>query len=212
MKKTVTGDSEKNRGTAEAEVKAEAKAAAESKAAEESQGAGRLPESEEAAGEPSAGEEAAADETAEAVAQELADVKDRYMRMLAEYDNYRKRSQKERESLYSDAVMEITKEWLPVLDNVERALTFAEHEESENSEKIIEGIEKIHKQAVEVLCKLGVEEIPCDAGTAFDPNLHSAVAHIDDENLGDQTVAQVFLKGYQKGDRVIRYTLVQVAN
>jgi len=139
---------------------------------------------------------------------ELSDMKDRYMRLLAEYDNFRKRTVKERDSLYSDAVIEVAKEWLPVIDNVERAITYA----ADNDQKISEGMEKILKQAQEVLAKLGIEEILCERGTCFDPNYHAAVAHIEDDDLGEQAVSQVFLKGYRIGERVIRHTLVQTAN
>lgn len=151
-------------------------------------------------------------EAARAVDQELSDIKDRYMRLLAEYDNFRRRTQKEREGLYTDAVAEVTKEWLLVLDNVERALVFASKASDENTDAVAEGMTMICKQAGEVLAKLGVEEIPSEPGSAFDPNLHSAVAHIEDDTLGEQCIAQVFLKGYKKGDRVIRHTIVQVAN
>jgi len=151
-------------------------------------------------------------EAARAVDQELSDVKDRYMRILAEYDNFRRRTQKEREGLYADAVADVTKEWLLVVDNVERALSFAEKTDNQNADKLSEGMMMIFKQAGEVLAKLGVEEIPSEIGSAFDPNLHAAVTHIEDDSLGEQCIAQVFLKGYKKGDRVIRHTLVQVAN
>lgn len=139
---------------------------------------------------------------------ELADMKDRYMRLLAEYDNFRKRTAKERDSLYSDAVIEVAKEWLPVIDNIERAIAYS----ADNGQKISEGMEKILKQGQEVLAKLGIEEIMCERGTCFDPNFHAAVAHIEDDELGEQAVSQVFLKGYKIGERVIRHSLVQTAN
>jgi molecular chaperone GrpE len=147
-----------------------------------------------------------------AIDQELTDIKDRYMRILAEYDNFRRRTQKEREGLYSEAVADVTKEWLSVIDNVERAISYAEKSADENAGTLTEGLMMIYKQSCEVLTKLGVEEIPSEVGSAFDPNLHAAVTHIEDDSLGDQCIAQVFLKGYMKGDRVIRHTLVQVAN
>lgn len=153
-----------------------------------------------------------ANEAARAVDQELSDVKDRYMRILAEYDNFRRRTQKEREGLYAEAVADISKEWLSVVDNIERALSFAGKDAEANADKISEGMVMIGKQAGEVLAKLGVEEIPSEIGSAFDPNLHAAVTHIEDESLGEQCIAQVFLKGYRRGDRIIRHTLVQVAN
>ena len=151
-------------------------------------------------------------EAARAVDQELSDVKDRYMRILAEYDNFRRRTQKEREGLYAEAVADISKEWLSVVDNIERALSFAGQNADANADKLSEGMVMICKQAGEVLVRLGVEEIPSEIGSAFDPNLHAAVTHIEDDSLGEQCIAQVFLKGYKRGDRVIRHTLVQVAN
>jgi len=151
-------------------------------------------------------------EAARAVEQELSDVKDRYMRILAEYDNFRRRTQKEREGLYADAVTDVTKEWLSVVDNIERALSFAETAAGDNSDKLSEGMVLIGKQAGEVLVKLGVEEIKSEIGSVFDPNVHAAVTHVEDDSLGEQCIAQVFLKGYRRGDRVIRHTLVQVAN
>lgn len=153
-----------------------------------------------------------ANEAARAVDQELSDVKDRYMRILAEYDNFRRRTQKEREGLYAEAVADISKEWLSVVDNIERALSFAGKDADANADKLSEGMVMICKQAGEVLVRLGVEEIPSEIGSAFDPNLHAAVTHIEDESLGEQCIAQVFLKGYKRGERVIRHTLVQVAN
>jgi len=172
-----------------------------------------LPEvPEKAADESSEQTQNEVNEAARAVEQELSDVKDRYMRILAEYDNFRRRTQKEREGLYADAVTDVTKEWLSVVDNIERALSFAETAAEDNSDKLSEGMVLIGKQAGDVLIKLGVEEIKSEIGSAFDPNLHAAVTHIEDDSLGEQCIAQVFLKGYRRGDRVIRHTLVQVAN
>jgi len=177
------------------------------------QTAENLPEvPEQAADESSAQPQSDINEAARAVEQELSDVKDRYMRILAEYDNFRRRTQKEREGLYADAVTDVTKEWLSVVDNIERALSFAETAAGDNSDKMSEGMVLIGKQAGEVLVKLGVEEIKSEIGSAFDPNVHAAVTHVEDDSLGEQCIAQVFLKGYRRGDRVIRHTLVQVAN
>ena len=159
---------------------------------------------------------------------EIADLKDRYMRLLAEYDNFRKRSRAERENIYADALLENAKEWLLVVDNIDRAMDFASLppegilpdgtasgesvSEAEILEKVASGVALIQKQAQEVLAKLGIEEIAGDVGDSFDPNFHSAVAHIEDDSFGEQTIFSVFQKGYKKGDRVIRYSLVQVAN
>ena len=175
--------------------------------------ADNLPEVEEQSSEKTDKQpEQSTNEDVRAVDQELTDVKDRYMRILAEYDNFRRRTQKEREGLYSEAVADVTKEWLSVIDNVERAISYAEKSADGNAGTLSEGLMMIYKQSGEVLTKLGVEEIPSEVGSAFDPNLHAAVTHVEDDSLGEQCIAQVFLKGYKKGDRVIRHTLVQVAN
>lgn len=145
-------------------------------------------------------------------ASELAEMKDRYMRLLAEYDNFRKRTQKEKENIYSDAVAEVVKEWLPLVDDIERAVASSENMDADSVEKVAEGIRLIGKQVGNVLGKLGVEEIESAQGTEFDPNLHEAVMHIEDDSLGEQQIAQVFQKGYSCKGRVIRHSVVQVAN
>jgi molecular chaperone GrpE len=143
---------------------------------------------------------------------ENAELKDRYVRLLAEYDNYRKRTQKERESLYSDAVVEVTKEWLPVIDNVERAICFSAGDTNEAAQNVADGVKLIHRQIQEVFAKLGIEEIDCNEGGCFDPNLHEAVLHVEDSGLSEQCIAQVFQKGYRTSDRIIRHSVVKVAN
>lgn len=143
---------------------------------------------------------------------EIGELKDRYLRLLAEYDNFRKRTLKERDSLYADAVAEIAKEWLPVIDNVERAMCFPTEDSKETAQKVAEGVRIVHRQIQEVFAKFGITEINCTEGTCFDPNLHEAVLHIEDSELGDQCVAQVFQKGYRTADRVLRYSVVKVAN
>jgi len=146
------------------------------------------------------------------------ELEDRYVRLFAEYDNFRKRTAKEKEDLYSSAVVEVTKQWLSVLDNIDRAIeaakaVAAEDGKTEESEdKMLQGIELIRKQALDVLSKINVTEIECDRGTAFDPNLHEAVMHIEDDTLGANEVAAVFQKGYILKDRVVRHAVVQVAN
>ena len=148
----------------------------------------------------------------DSTSQELEEVKDRYIHLLAEYDNFRRRTQKERESLYTEAAADVTKEWLLVMDNVDRALACTPEEGNQSAMKVYEGLSMIRKQGADVLAKLGVEEIAAERGGQFDPNLHAAVTHIEDDSLEEQCIAQVFLKGYKKGDRIIRHTLVQVAN
>lgn len=132
-------------------------------------------------------------------------LKDRLLRISAEYDNFRKRTAKEKEGIYTEACFDVLKEILPVVDNLERALV-AEG----NLEDLKKGVEMTYKGVTNAFEKLGVQEI--DASGEFDPNLHQAVMHIQDENLGTNVVAEVFQKGYQKGDKVLRYTMVKVAN
>jgi molecular chaperone GrpE len=142
-------------------------------------------------------------ETEEALAKQ----KDILLRTAAEYDNYRKRTAREKESLYNDAVADAVKEFLGVEDNLERAL-----EQKECSvEDLRTGVEMTHKQMLAALEKLGVTEMGKE-GEPFDPTKHSAVAHIEDENLGENVISKVFQKGYCIGDKVIRHAMVQAAN
>lgn len=157
-------------------------------------------------------ESAAMKEMKEKAESEILELKDRYMRLLAEYENYRKRSQKEREALYQDAIAEVAKEWLPVIDNIERAQCFSKEISDTSVAKVAEGIDLISRQVEDVMGKLGIKEIACEEGGCFNPELHEAVLHINDESLGEQCVSQVFLKGYRAGDRIIRHTVVKVAN
>ena len=138
---------------------------------------------------------------------ELAASKEAHIRTLAEYDNYRKRSTREKESTYTDAKAFCVGELLPILDNFERALGVTDSD----LESYKKGVEMIYTSFYETLKKLGVEVFG-EAGEAFDPNFHNAVMHIDDESLGENVIAQVFSKGYKIGDRVLRPAMVQVAN
>ncbi|MCR4689261.1 MAG: nucleotide exchange factor GrpE [Saccharofermentans sp.] len=171
----------------------------------------------QAEGEAEAGPEETAEEEAkedqeDPVARELEETKTRYMYLYAEYDNYRKRTAKEKDNLYSDAVAKVTGEFLGVIDNIDRAIASANGADKDSVDKIVQGIELVGKQSYEILAKIGVEEIPVERGTKFDPNFHEAVMHIEDGDLGENEVAQVFQKGYQYKDRVIRHAVVQVAN
>ncbi|MGL5354334.1 MAG: nucleotide exchange factor GrpE [Clostridium sp.] len=132
-------------------------------------------------------------------------LKERLLRVSAEYENYRKRTAKEKEGIYTDACADVLKEILPVIDNLERALSV-----EGSIEDLKKGIEMTVKGVNTSFEKLGVEEI--DTTGEFDPNLHQAVMHIQDEALGQNVVAEVFQKGYKKGDKVLRYTMVKVAN
>ena len=135
---------------------------------------------------------------------ELDALKERLLRLTAEYDNYRKRTAKEKEGIYTDACTDVLKEVLPVADNLERALAV-----DGNVEDLKKGVEMTIKGFLNALEKLGVEEI--DTANGFDPNLHQAISVVEDENLNSNDVAQVYQKGYKKGEKVIRYSRVPVA-
>lgn len=152
-------------------------------------------------------QEAAAEPSPEEAMQAaIREQEDKYLRLLAEYDNYRKRSQKEKENAWTSAKADTAKEFLPVYDNLERAL-----KQETADEAYAKGVEMIMTQLKTVLEKLGIEEIPA-LGEPFDPQVHNAVMHMDDENLGENTVAEVFQAGFKIGDKVIRHAMVKVAN
>ena len=132
--------------------------------------------------------------------------KDKYLRLLAEYDNFRKRSVKERLDASADATAKAALEIISVIDNFERAMAAECSDEGYKK-----GVEMIYGQFTEVVKKLGVEEIDA-LGKEFDPNLHNAVSQVEDENFGENTVSQVYRKGYKLGDKVIRCAMVVVAN
>ena len=146
-------------------------------------------------------------EAAELAAKQLESVKDQFVRLTAEYDNYRNRTAKEKDSLYQDAKADTIREFLAVYDNLERAVSTEGDEDSPHKK----GLEMIFHQYQEILKKLGVTEIEAQ-GAPFDPERHNAVMHIDDENLGENVVSQVFQAGFMLGDKVIRHAIVQVAN
>ena len=157
-------------------------------------------------------ESAEAEEAAEDSDNKAEELEKRYMSLYAEYDNYRKRTQKEKENLYADAVADVAKEFLAVLDNIDRAVETAKGADENSIDKVIEGIELLGRQAGDILTKIGVEEIKTERGEKFDPNLHEAVMHVEDEDLGEQEIAMVFTKGYMYKGKVIRHVVVQVAN
>ena len=142
----------------------------------------------------------------EALKGQAAKQEDKYLRLCAEYDNYRKRTAKEKESLWTDAKSETAAAFLPVYDNLERAL-----KQDTADEAYKKGVEMTMNQLKEVLSKLGITEIPAQ-GQPFDPKFHNAVMHVEDENLGENTVAEVFQAGFQCGEKVIRFAMVKVAN
>ena len=138
--------------------------------------------------------------------QALAQEHDSYLRLAAEYDNYRKRSQKEKDNLYTEIRSETVEKFLPVYDNLERALA----QETQDA-AFKKGVEMTMNQLVSVMEKLGVESFGA-AGDHFDPQLHNAVMHIEDESLGENVIAEVFQKGFKVGEKVVRFAMVKVAN
>ena len=142
----------------------------------------------------------------EALEKEKAALNDKYLRICAEYDNFRRRSQKEKDNLYSEIRANAVQQFLPVYDNLERAL-----KQGTEDEAYRKGVEMIMTQFCTTLEKLGVTPIEC-LGEKFDPALHNAVMHVDDEEKGENEIVEVFQKGFRLGDKVIRFAMVKVAN
>lgn len=197
-----------------AEKEASPEETAEEKAAEETAG--------EKAAEEATAEEAAEEEAEKETAKELfhhekkdpkdekiAELTDRMQRTMAEFDNFRKRTEKEKAAMYEIGAKDIIEKMLPVLDNFERGLTTVPEEEKESP--FVQGMDKIYKQFVKTLEDIGVK--PMDAaGKPFDPNFHNAVMHVEDESLGENIVAEELQKGYTYRDSVVRPAMVKVAN
>ena len=141
-----------------------------------------------------------------AVSEEMALLNDKYLRICAEYDNYRKRTQKEKDSLYGDIRANVITSFLPVYDNLTRALAAETSDEAYRK-----GVELIMNQFNATMEKLGVTEIKA-VGEKFDPSVHNAVMHVDDETKGENEVVEEFQKGFKIGDKVIRFSMVKVAN
>lgn len=135
---------------------------------------------------------------------------DKYQRLMAEFYNFRERTSKEKANMYDDGVRDSVEKILPVVDNLERAVA-AQIKQGGEGEGFIKGVEMILKQFKETLNGMGVEEIPA-VGEVFNPQLHSAVSHIEDENFGENTISIEMLKGYTHKGKVIRHSMVQVAN
>ena len=131
---------------------------------------------------------------------------DSYLRLAADYDNFRKRNAKEKETLYAAGKAEAVEKLLPVYDNLERALN-----QATNDEAYKKGVGMTMTQLVGILNGLGVE-IFGQIGDVFDPNIHNAVMHTEDENLGENVISQVFQKGFKLGEKIVRFAMVQVAN
>lgn len=138
---------------------------------------------------------------------ELSEEKDKFLRLAAEYDNYRKRSVKEKTDAYSNAKSDVISDILPIIDNFERAAANSESD----FDGYKKGVEMIFTQFMNVFSKYGVESFG-EEGETFDPEYHNAVMVVEDENLGDNVIAQVFSKGYKLGDKIIREAVVKVAN
>ena len=189
------------------ENKKKKKAAAEKAEEPKTEKAEQTEQAEAPAAEPSAAEKALATALAEldAKEKELAEAKDKYLRMLAEYDNYRKRTQKEREGAYADGLCDGVKEMLPIIDNLERAAAVAD------PSKIAEGLALTLKQANAALAAMKVEETAA-VGGSFDPTMHNAVMHEEDDSRAEGEITEVFMRGYRRGDKIIRDAMVKVAN
>ena len=141
----------------------------------------------------------------EALKAEIKERDDKYLRMAAEYDNFRRRSREEHTACYENALSDTISELLPIIDNLERATLYSD------ADKVREGLVMIGKSVVASFEKLGVQEFG-KVGEKFDPNIHNAVMHIDDESLGEGEIVEVFQKGYKKGNKVIRFAMVKTAN
>ena len=140
----------------------------------------------------------------------LAELNEQYLRLAAEYDNYKRRTTQEKIQIYTNSVAEVLEKILPFVDNLERAT--AVEVTSEDATQLLEGIKLVQRQFLETLTSIGVEEIKA-VGEKFDPNLHNAVMHVDDESIeGEEIVAEEFIKGYKYKDKVIRHSTVKVAN
>ena len=156
--------------------------------------------------QPEAPEEPAAQPAAAPAVEKPQEDSERYLRLMAEFDNYKKRSAKERENIYTDVRVDTVTKFLPVFDNLERALKTETADEAYKR-----GVEMTFNQLMDVFKKLGVEEIE-SVGKPFDPQLHNAVMHVEDEALGENEIVEEFQKGFKIGDKVIRFSMVKVAN
>ncbi len=152
-------------------------------------------------------EETGISEAEEELRKQVADLNDRYVRLFAEYDNFRKRTADEKSALYNQAVADSYAALFPILDNFERAFENTEA----SPEDFKKGVEMIYSQVKDIFTKAGMEEFG-EPGDTFDPNIHNAVMHLEDPEKGENEIVAVFQKGYKLGDRVVRHAMVQVAN
>ena len=166
-------------------------------------------QSEEKGADENAGDTSKSDSKKDPKDVQIEELQDRLKRQMAEFDNFRKRTEKEKSSMYEIGAKDIIEKVLPVLDNFERGLAAVPEDVKDSS--FAEGVEMIYKQLVKTLEDAGVEAIEA-VGKQFDPNLHNAVMHIDDENYGENEITQELLKGYKYRGTVVRHSMVQVAN
>lgn len=188
------------------EAKEEEAVKAEEASEEKESTGGEEPEKTEAGEEPEMLKKKKKKEKWEEKVEEL---EDRVKRQMAEFDNFRKRTEKEKSHMYEVGARDVIEKILPVVDNFERGLSSVPEEEKENP--VIIGMDKIYNQLLTTLTDLGVEPIEA-VGEEFDPNYHNAVMHVEDEELGENVVAEEFQKGYIYKDTVIRHSMVKVAN
>ncbi len=137
--------------------------------------------------------------------EQLKEKDDRYLRMAAEYDNFRRRSREEKEAVYDHAVFDTVQGLLPIFDNLERAAQYGD------GEKVKEGLAMLLKSTEEVLTKIGITTFG-EVGETFDPQIHNAVFHVEDDTLGEGVITEVFQKGYKKGQKILRFAMVKTAN
>ena len=203
---------DKKEAASEVQDEVQEEAAVEEAAAPEVEAAenGEAPKSDKAEKKSRREEKKAAkkkdEERLSALENENAALNDKYLRICAEYDNFRRRSQKEKDNLYGDIKADTVQKFLPVYDNLERALRQGTEDEAYRK-----GVEMIMTQFESTLEKLGVTPIEC-LGEKFDPALHNAVMHVEDEEKGENEIVEVFQKGFKLGDKVIRFAMVKVAN
>lgn len=143
--------------------------------------------------------------------QKITELTDQYVRLLAEYDNFRRRSRQEKDQLYAQSVTDVVGEWLPIIDNLERAMAISDASENQEVKQFSEGLSLVMRQVEKTLEKLNVEKLD-PLGESFNPNLHSAVLHIDDDSYAANEIVEVLEKGYARNDKVIRHAIVKVAN
>lgn len=197
-----------NKNTNPAEEKTEAKTEPAEETAKETKEETAEPKKAEAAEQKTeSGPKKKESDELEKLRKQMADLNDRYVRLFAEYDNFRKRTANEKTSLYNKALTDAYSDLFPVLDNFERAYA----SEDTSPEDFKKGMDMIYKQVQEIFQKAGVEPFG-EPGETFDPMLHNAVMHVEDPDKGEGEIVAVFQKGYKLGDKVVRHAMVQVAN